>query len=174
MSNLNNRPVSSKKKNYFDIYISYHPAQRIQVEHICQQFKKFNLRIWYDKDLIADTENEFDENVHALQTSFLFVCFPSEEYKKNLKNRMELSIALEQEMKIISLNLENCSLPQKIAQIELTEKITEHNGQEESRLLIKYLKNEIAQVSETFKQSYKKTVTAWYDSLGRNSVLEMN
>ena len=179
MSNSNNKSsVNVKKFKYFDIYISYHPAQRIPVEHICQQFKQFNLRVWYDKDsLHEETENEFDENIQALQSSFLFICFPSDEYQKKLKNRIEFSIAAEQEMRMISLNLDGFPASfnsSTVSQIKLTEQIIEPEQEKELSSLIKYLKNEVNQVSQTFKQSYKNTVSAWYDALGRNSVLKIN
>lgn len=87
----------------YDCYISYHPAQRLQVEAFCIQVKNDNLKIWYDHN----HENDFNENVRALQSSAMFVCFPSKEYKKNIKNRIEYSIALEQNMKIISLMVDH-------------------------------------------------------------------
>jgi hypothetical protein len=153
-----------KKLHYFDLYISYNSAQLIQVEHVCQMFKQANMRIWYDQDgLIEETENKFDESIQALQSSFIFLCFPSKEYKKCLKNRIEYSIALEQEMKIICVNLEDIKMPNTV-EINLNE--TQLNSKESIKIIINYLKLEIENISKTFKQSFKKPVQVWYESLG--------
>ena len=66
------------------------------------QVKTNSLNIWWDHEC----KRSPDENVHALQSSSIFVCFPSKQYQKSLKNRIEYSIALEQEMKIITLNVD--------------------------------------------------------------------
>ena len=49
----------------------------------------------------------------------------------------------------------------------MSEQIAEPDEEKELGLVIKYLKNEVNQMSKTFRQSYKKTVAAWYESLGR-------
>ena len=156
----------------FDLYISYNPAQRVQVEHICQQFKFFNLRIWYDQDHMSggDQVNEFDENIQALQSSFIFVCFPSEEYEKNLKNRAEFSTAIEQEMRIMCFNLENYMLTTKdrhnITQMKLNDQMINGSNLNEMSLLARSLKNEVSTIAQTFRRSYQKTISAWYESIG--------
>ncbi len=159
----------------FDLYISYNQAQRVQVEHICQQFKFFNLRIWYDQDNLSDDQaNEFDENIQALQSSLIFVCFPSEEYKKNVKNRTELSIAIEQEMRIVCFNLEDYTIPDKnrrkynITQIKLTDQMINGSNLNEMSLLARALKDEVSKIAQTFRRSYHKTISAWYESIGIN------
>lgn len=86
-----------KRSNNYDLYISFHPAQKQLVEIFCNQIKDDNLKIWHDH------ESE-SEDLIALKTSSLFVYVPSKEYKKCIRNMIEYSIALEQEMKIITLN----------------------------------------------------------------------
>ena len=91
--------ITKRSKKYkYDVYISYHPAQRGLVENFCNQVKSDNLNIWYDEN------NSSTFNVRALQSSAMFICFPSKEYKKSMKNRIEYSIALEQDMKIITMD----------------------------------------------------------------------
>lgn len=158
----------------FDLYISYNQAQRVQVEHICQQFKFYYLRIWYDQDcLTSDLTNQFDECIQAIQSSFIFVCFPSEEYEKNLKNRTELSIAIEQGMRIISFNLEeNYSIHVEnkkklnITQMKLNDQMINGSNLKEMSLLVKSLKEQVLQISQNFRNSYHKTIAAWYESVG--------
>lgn len=94
------RQHNSKRRNTlsYDLYISYHPAQLKLVENFYNQVKNDGLKIWWD--------HESDDSVRALQSSSIFVCFPSKQYQKSIKNRIEYSIALEQEMKIITLNVD--------------------------------------------------------------------
>lgn len=100
---------SKRAKRYkYDLYISYHPAQRELVRTFCDQINKNeNIRIWCDESCSSSF------NVRALQSSEMFICFPSKEYKKSIKNRIEYSIAIEQDMKIITVDeylIENAPL----------------------------------------------------------------
>jgi hypothetical protein len=96
MSSRRNTAVS------YDLFISYHPAQFKLVENFYNQVKTDSLNIWWDQE----SKRSPDENVRALQSSSIFVCVPSKQYQKSMKNRIEYSIALEQEMKIITLNVD--------------------------------------------------------------------
>jgi hypothetical protein len=107
------------KYNSYDVFVSYHKYQQFQVDRVCKELKKFNLRIWYDQDLMEDRYNDFDESLNALQNSMLFVCFTSKNYIKNIKCRTEFSIAVEQEISIINLKLENIDYNEFIKSYEL-------------------------------------------------------
>ncbi len=95
------------KYNYYDLFISFHPEQKYEIECVCQMFKHMGLRIWYEPDFMEDTMNQFDESFHALRQSFLFVCFTSKKYVQNIRCRTEFSIAIEQEINIVNLKMEH-------------------------------------------------------------------
>lgn len=97
----------STKYNYYDLFISYHPDDEFLVEHVCQLFKNYNFKIWYDKDFMEDRLNRFDESLHALRRSFLFVCFTTKKYEKNIQCKIEYLTAAEERMNIINLKLED-------------------------------------------------------------------
>jgi len=56
---------------------------------------------------MEETLNQFDESFHALRQSFLFVCFTSKKYVQNIRCRTEFSIAIEQEIDIVNLKVED-------------------------------------------------------------------
>ena len=83
----------------YDLYLSYHVSQKRLVEKIFNYLKSsLNLNVWLSND-----DANFNENLNALQfTRLAFVCFPCKEYQNCIKNRIEYSIASEQQMKIIN------------------------------------------------------------------------
>jgi hypothetical protein len=143
--------------NYYDIYISYNSAQLDQgVSDICNYFKNwFNLNIWFDQD------NEYNDSAvsdfDALQSSLIFICFPSKEYKKNIKNRLEYSIALKQEMRIIELRLfddmRDFKMP-NTTQIKLYDLIDRPNCNEFWKIIY-YIKYEVDKMKHMFWQPFK-------------------
>ena len=104
--NLAQEKKFKMNSNYYDIYISYNSAQLEEgVTLICDYLRKwFKLNIWFDQDKHENNDSSYCE-FDALQSSLIFICFPSKEYKKSIKNRIEYSIALKQEMRIIELRL---------------------------------------------------------------------
>ena len=73
--------------NSYDLFISYNSAQLDQgVSDICNYLKKwFNLNIWFDEIIFNNNNNETSvREFDALQSSLIFICFPSKEYKKKL------------------------------------------------------------------------------------------
>ena len=97
----------STKYNHYDLFISYHPEDEFLVEPVCQLFKNYNLRIWYDKDFMEDKLNRFDESLHAIRKSILFICFPTKRYFRNIQCKTEFLTADEAGMNMINLKLEN-------------------------------------------------------------------
>jgi hypothetical protein len=92
-------------KNY-DLYISYNWSQFNQVKIICDLLKESEFNIWFDESETVNNDlNEFEKNIHALQTSLVFIYFPSREYNKCTKNKIEYTTAFEQNMKMICLDL---------------------------------------------------------------------
>lgn len=150
----------------YDLYISYNPKQKEQVDYVCKLFKEANLNIWYDQEHINNTndDNKFDSNLHALQSSYIFVCFLSKDYQKCIKNRIEYSIAKEQNKKVINIYLNDFKT-------EFNEKRNKEdfsfNGESMHELSknIKIIKEEAETISKTFKQSFKKLVNNWYKSI---------
>lgn len=158
-------PNQELKQQEYDLYISYNTAQKSQVEYMCQLFKNANLKIWFDKDPLNDdiSSNKFDQNLHALHNSYLFVCFLSKEYQKSIKNRIEYSIALEQEMKIVNIYLDDQNETKK------NESSINVNlyGLDLSDLnsIVRTIKDESEHISKTFKQSFKKMINNFYKTI---------
>lgn len=148
-------------ENNYDLYISYHPTQKTQVEEICSLFKHSGLTFWFNKDT---TRKNFDEDLHALQQSYIFVCFPSKEYQKCIQNRIEYSIAAEQEMKIVNLNLGemNSQLNETAENRIKTSVNVKSMNSSELNLVIRAIKSEANLIGKTFKQSFKHEVNTWY------------
>lgn len=158
--------------NDYDLYISYNQKQKAQVNHICKLFKEADLKIWYDQEKANNTnsDNIFNSNLHALQSSYIFICFLSKDYQKSIKNRIEYSIAVEQNKKIINIYLDDFKS-------QLNEK---KNKEDKSNLLhlnliglnlqelnrmIKMIKEEAETFSNSFKQSFRKLVNNWYNTV---------
>ena len=80
------------------IYL-YHSSEKRKAQKIFNFFKNSNLNVWFGNE-----NDNFDENLHALQFSLVFIYFPCKEYQKCIKNRIEYSIANEQGIKIINLS----------------------------------------------------------------------
>jgi hypothetical protein len=104
--------VNANKPRYYDLFISYHPEQRLEVERICRILRSYNLRIWYDQDCLQSHLNKFDETFQALRDSFIFLCLTSTNYSRNVRCRTEFSIAVEQKMDIVDLRVENFEFDQ--------------------------------------------------------------
>ena len=98
MSKMNNNIKRFNECNY-DLYLSYHISQKRKVQKIFNFFKNSNLNVWFGNE-----NDNFDDNLHALQFSLAFIYFPCKEYQKCIKNRIEYSIANEQGIKIINLS----------------------------------------------------------------------
>jgi hypothetical protein len=158
---------TTTKKSSYDLYISYNPAQINQVKQICKLFEDNKFRIWFIKFEIFDSNNDFeifDEmNIYALESSCIFVCFPSNEYKKSLKNRIEYAMAIEQDMKIISLDLSNSNVMPNSVQIKLSHSLIGRPNSNEFKMILDFIRLEI-RMSETFKQSTKQPITLWFRS----------
>ena len=146
--------------NYYDLYISYNSAQLDQgVSDICDYLKKwFNLNIWFDEIFNNNNDETSVREFDALQSSLIFICFPSKEYKKNIKNRLEYSIALKQEMRIIELRLfddmRDFKMP-NTTQIKLYDLIDRPNSNE-FRKIIYYIKFEVDKMKHIYWQPFKK------------------
>ena len=71
--------------NNYDLFISYNSAQLDKgVTEICNYLQnRFNLNIWFNKD-----QNNLTSELNALESSLIFLCFPSNEYKKSTKNKL--------------------------------------------------------------------------------------
>ncbi len=144
--------------NYYDLYISYNSAQLDQgVSDICNYLKKwFNLNIWFDEIIFNNNNNETSvREFDALQSSLIFICFPSKEYKKSGKNQLEYSIALKQEMRIIELRLfddmRDFALP-NTTQINLKKNLINKPNCNEFRKIIYAIKFEVDKMKQIFRQ----------------------
>jgi hypothetical protein len=162
-----NRNFEIKK---YDLYISYHAAQLKEVEKVIKSFKNANLKMWHEHDL-------FETDLEALQSSFMFVCFPSKEYKKNINNKIEYSIARQKEMKIITF-LQNEEADQvrnnekdnhikvnlkRISHKELSmfaKGIRREMDQLSSRLLIRNKQDEMEKIMKKFRKTYETTISS--------------
>lgn len=102
--NIKREKREKMAKNY-DLYISYNWSEFNQVKIICDLLKESEFNIWFDDSETVNDLNEFEKNIHALQTSLVFIYFPSREYNKCIKNKIEYTTAFEQNMKMISLDL---------------------------------------------------------------------
>lgn len=170
--------LKNSPRKLFDLYISYNPKQKEQVKQICSIFKNYNLKIWYDQDQSQPHVNEekFDKNLNALQSSYIFVCFLSRDYQKCIKNRIEFSIAHEQNMKIMNFYFEDYMralkpLTNKVNSIDfilssmntnslnLLAKAIKNEIEKNSKgIQIKQKENEIEEVFRNFRKSYEKTL----------------
>ena len=166
------------QRKLFDLYISYNPKQKAQADLICNIFKNANLKIWYDRDRGAKNSKEgnFDHNLHALQSSYIFVCFLSRDYQKCIKNRIEFSIASEQKMKIMNFyfddfNRSHQTVVNKLNSIDINLKSMNINGlnllakaikneieKNFKGILIKQKEHEIEEVFKNFRKSFEKTL----------------
>ena len=164
---MSNRKFEIKK---YDLYISYHPTQIKQVEKVTKSFQNVNLKMWHEHDM-------FESDLEALQSSFMFVCFLSKEYKKNINNKIEYSIAKQKEMKIITFMLnEEADLDKNsekdneiiinlkhLSQKELgifAKGIRKEMDQFSSRLLIRKKQDEMASIMKKFKKTYETTISS--------------
>jgi hypothetical protein len=78
---LNYDDVELVKKKYYDIFISYHQKQFVEVDHFCQELRRNNFRIWYYLNSSKNYGRDlFDRSIDALQDSYLFICFFSNDY----------------------------------------------------------------------------------------------
>lgn len=107
MSRLIVKQKTRVRPKYYDLFISYHPAQELQVERVCRIFRSHNLRVWFDLECMQSHLNSFDESYEAMRNSFIFVCFTSKKYDRNVRCRAEFSTAVEQKIDIIDLRLES-------------------------------------------------------------------
>jgi len=98
------------------------------------------------------------------------MCFPSNDYKKSIKNRLEFTLACEQDMKIISINLDQklqmLSPPIHtnviITQVNLSDStVTRVNDSREFKMILNFIKTEI-HMSEAFKKPHKQTNSEWF------------
>lgn len=163
------------KDTTYDLYISYHSAQKTKVDYCCKLFRNANLKLFCDKDL-NNLPNKFEQNLTKLQSSFIFVCFLSKEYQKCIKNRIEFSVAVEQNVKIIKfyfddhLHIETGSQKQNLVDINLNtlnvhsfnllaKAIKNEIEQNYCSLLVKQKEDEISEIFKNFKKSYQKVIS---------------
>lgn len=120
MSRLILKKKARVRPKYYDLFISYHPAQLFEVERVCRILRSHSLRVWFDQECMHDRLNSFDESYEAMQNSFVFVCFSSKNYDKSVRCRTEFSIAVEQKMDIVDLRLESfdCDLTKNLNQVK--------------------------------------------------------
>lgn len=160
---MSNKYEESNNKYNYDLYLSYNVSQKRNVQEICKLFKNSKLKVW-----LAKEEDQFDDNLNALQSSLIFVCFPCKEYQKCIKNRIEYSIAKEQGMKIINFYFHDQYTHSKNG---TTDSMNIHierdlsNYSIELQLIVKNLKKEADLISKTYKQSYKNTVNTWFKTI---------
>jgi len=105
-SNLLAKSVS--KPNFYHLFISHHNRDIIDVEHICSEFRKFNLRIWFNENKKFNSI-QFDKSLEAFRMAYFFVCFYSENYFKSSRCRADIQTAREQKMKILVILLNRVS-----------------------------------------------------------------
>jgi hypothetical protein len=149
--------------NNYDLFISYNSAQLDKgVTEICNYLQnRFNLNIWFNKDQnnLSSSSSSSISELNALESSLIFLCFPSNEYKKSTKNKLEYSIALKQEMRIIELRLYNDMRDFKLpntTQIKLYDLIDRPNS-DEFKKNIYSIKFEVDKMKQIFgQQSIKK------------------
>ena len=149
--------------NNYDLFISYNSAQLDKgVTEICNYLQnRFNLNIWFNKDQnnLSSSSSSSISELNALESSLIFLCFPSNEYKKSTKNKLEYSIALKQEMRIIELRLYNDMRDFKLpntTQIKLYDLIDRPNS-DEFKKNIYSIKFEVDKMKQIFRQqSIKK------------------
>ena len=151
--------------NNYDLFISYNSAQLDKgVTEICNYLQnRFNLNIWFNKDQnnlsSSSSSSSSISELNALESSLIFLCFPSNEYKKSTKNKLEYSIALKQEMRIIELRLYNDMRDFKLpntTQIKLYDLIDRPNS-DEFKKNIYSIKFEVDKMKQIFgQQSIKK------------------
>jgi len=147
----------NSNENLYDVYVSYHIDQKSQVENICNLFKDSGLRLWINNDSLKN----FDQDLHALQQSCIFVCFLSKQYQKSIQNRIEYSIATEQRMRQFNFCLE-----ESIWEVKENKNTTYVDISKMSLIdlsfVVKAIKNEANFISKTFKQSSKHAIESWY------------
>jgi hypothetical protein len=158
----------NKNSTRYDLYISYNSAQLNQVKQVCQYFEDYKLRIWLNNDETFDLNSNIDleqynEIIYALESSCVFICFPSVEYKKCLKNRIEYAIAVEHDMKIIALDFDNNIQMANSTQIKISESLLNNPKSKEFKLILDFIKLEV-HMSEAFKQLSKQPLVEWFRS----------
>ena len=162
-----------QKMNYeYDVYISFHPKQLCHAQNTCRLFKNADLKVWF----VEDSTNKFDENIHALQNSYIFVCFLSDEFHKAIRNRIEHSIAVGQNMKMMSFVNSDYKVNEPIkmvssdsisfnlnsmndAKIELLAKSIKNEMEKNSRnIILRKTTQEMENAFHNFKKLYEKTI----------------
>ena len=53
-----------------------------------------------------------------------------------------------------------------ITQMKLNDQMINGSNLNEMFLLARSLKNEVSTIAQTFRRSYQKTISAWYESIG--------
>ena len=161
----------NKNSTRYDLYISFNSAQLNQVKQVCEYFEDYKLRIWLNNDETFDLNSNIDseqynEIIYALESSCIFICFPSVEYKKCLKNRIEYAIAVEHDMKIIALDFDNNNNNIQMVnstQIKMSESLLNNPKSKEFKLILDFIKLEV-HMSEAFKQLSKQPLVEWFRS----------
>lgn len=124
-----------------------------------------------DKD-VSKSMNAFNQNISALKSSLIFVCFLSKDYQTCINNRIEYSIALEENMKIInfyfnkyeyvnrrtnSLNV-NLNLISSRGLHLLVKGMKNEIDQNNSYLIVKKQQDEFQDLIKNFKRIYNNAI----------------
>lgn len=157
----------------YDVYISFHSKQLSQAENASKIFKNADLNVWF----VEDSTNKFDENMHALQNSYLFICFLSIDYQKAIRNRIEHSIAVGQNIKMMNFINSDLKMSEPIrsssncinfnlnsmnedSMYVLAKSIKKEMEQNLRSKILKKKSQEMESALENFKQLFEKTITA--------------
>ena len=140
---------------------------RIEAEHICQKLKNDNIKIWFDTDYSSGVLHKFDDSISALRNSYLFVCFTSKEYMKNIKCRMEFYIAVEQKINIVNLKMEEMEFDlidrnESIAYNEFDFFMQEAG---ESLTIFSFIKELAKQAQKNYFRAIDSTVSSYFETL---------
>lgn len=93
-----------KQKSY-DIFLSYHKHQSNEVFKFYRALRNTNMRCWLDQVGSKRSQSAYDESMSAIRDSQLFMFFDTQKFRNSLQCRVELAIALEQNMPIANITL---------------------------------------------------------------------
>lgn len=93
----------------YDIFFSYDKSQSNEVLRFYRSIRNAGTKCCLDQysNNRRGGESVFDESISGIRQSRIFLFFESPDYRKTLRCRVELAIAIEQNMPIVNLALFN-------------------------------------------------------------------
>lgn len=101
--------LNGLSQRQYDIFFSYDKSQSNEVLKFYRSIRNAGTRCCLDQysNNRRGGESVFDESISGIRESRIFVFFDSPDYRKSLRCRVELAVAIEQNIPIVNLALFN-------------------------------------------------------------------